>query len=177
VLNKLGDELQVDKSLRFADLDEMMEQARPDIVAIPVATELHYSLCKRVLSYPGVHIEVEKPMCEQLTEADELLEIARANRVHTAVHHQGRCSGSLRAVAHQLARGRVGKLRHLFASDKGYYGGYGLMNIGTHLVNNLLELAGRCRTVSATATVGGRAITPHDVVAAPSGMGFIGKWE
>ena len=48
------------------------------------------------------------------------------------------------------------------------------MNIGTHLVNNLLELAGRCRSVSATATTGGRAITPEDVVPAPSGMGYIG---
>ena len=44
VLNSLGDELGVDPSKRFDDLDEMMVQAQPDIVAIPVATELHYSL-------------------------------------------------------------------------------------------------------------------------------------
>ena len=48
VLNSLGDELGVDPSKRFDDLDEMMVQAQPDIVAIPVATELHYSLwCAR----------------------------------------------------------------------------------------------------------------------------------
>jgi len=44
VLNSLGDELGVDPSKRFDDLDDMMAQAQPDIVAIPVATELHYSL-------------------------------------------------------------------------------------------------------------------------------------
>lgn len=52
-------------------------------------------------------------------------------------------------------------------------GGYGLMNIGTHLVNNMLEIAGHVRRVTAAATTGGRAITPHDVLPAPSGMGVI----
>ena len=52
-------------------------------------------------------------------------------------------------------------------------GGYGLMNIGTHLVNNILHFAGHCRSVSATATTAGRPITPHDVLPSPSGMGFI----
>ena len=67
----------------------------------------------------------------------------------------------------------MGRLRHIIASDKGYYGGYGLMNIGTHLVNNILHFAGHCRSVSATATTAGRPITPHDVLPSPSGMGFI----
>lgn len=52
-------------------------------------------------------------------------------------------------------------------------GGYGLMNIGTHLVNNMLEIAGHARRVTAVATTGGRPITPHDVLPAPSGMGII----
>ena len=47
------------------------------------------------------------------------------------------------------------------------------MNIGTHLVNNMLEIAGHVRRVTAAATTGGRAITPHDVLPAPSGMGVI----
>jgi predicted dehydrogenase len=79
----------------------------------------------------------------------------------------------MRALASALAAGRIGKLRHIIASDKGYYGGYGLMNIGTHLVNNILHLAGHCRAVSAVATTGGRPITPQDVLPSPSGMGFI----
>ena len=82
----------------------------------------------------------------------------------------------MRALASALAAGRIGKLRHIIASDKGYYGGYGLMNIGTHLVNNLLELCGRCRAVSAVALTAGRPISPQDVVPAPSGMGFIAGW-
>jgi predicted dehydrogenase len=58
LLDALGDELGVPAAARFTDLDTMMRTVKPQIVAIPVATELHYALCKRVLAYPGVHIEV-----------------------------------------------------------------------------------------------------------------------
>ena len=99
VLDALGDELGVPAAARFDDLDAMMAAAKPDIVAIPVATELHHALCLRVLAYPGVHIEVEKPICGTLAEADELLARAKANGVLTAVHHQNRTGAATRALA------------------------------------------------------------------------------
>jgi predicted dehydrogenase len=163
VLNRLSDELGVPVARRYSDLDQMIRETKPHIVAIPVATELHHPLCLRVLQHPGVSIDVEKPLCATLEQADEVLRLARSNRVLTAVHHQGRCGKALRTVQRELAAGRIGKLRHIVASDKGYYGGYGLMNIGTHLVNNMLGLA----------TTGGRPITPHDVLPSPAGMGII----
>ena len=48
----------------------------------------------------------------------------------------------MQAISRALREGRIGSLRHIVASGKGYYGGYGLMNIGTHLLNAILELAG-----------------------------------
>ena len=44
-LDILGDELGV--TARFVDLDEMIEQTRPDIVAIPTGTEFHHDLALR----------------------------------------------------------------------------------------------------------------------------------
>jgi predicted dehydrogenase len=174
VRDKLSDELGVPPELRFADLDQMIEQTRPHIVAIPVATELHHTLCMRVLErHPGVAIDVEKPLCATLEQADEVVQLARDHNTLTAVHHQGRCGRALRTVQEMLRSGRIGKLRHIIASDKGYYGGYGLMNIGTHLVNNMLGIAGHVRSVTAVATTCGRPITPHDVLPSPSGMGII----
>jgi UDP-N-acetyl-2-amino-2-deoxyglucuronate dehydrogenase len=169
-LQTLGDELQV--SARFADLDQMVKDTQPDIVAIPTATEFHYDLCMRILEY-GIHIEVEKPMCATLDQADNLVRRAREQGVRIAVHHQGRCGASMRAVSVAIKEGRIGELRHLIASGKGYYGGYGLMNIGTHLVNNMLHLAGNCRSISAIARTDGRPVEPEDVIQSPSGMGTI----
>ena len=86
-LNTLGDELGV--KTRFTDLDEMIRQTAPDIVAIPTGTEFHYDLCMRVLEH-GVHIDVEKPMCVDLEQADVVVAKAKENGVRIAVHHQGR---------------------------------------------------------------------------------------
>ncbi|MCB0127396.1 MAG: Gfo/Idh/MocA family oxidoreductase [Caldilineaceae bacterium] len=169
-LAALGDELGV--AGRFTDLDAMIEQTQPDIVAIPTGTEFHYDLCMRVLEH-GVNIEVEKPLCATLEQADEVMAKAQDKGVRTAVHHQTRAGASIRAVTEALRAGRIGKLHYLTASGKGYYGGYGLMNIGTHLINSLLEFTGPCRRVAAVATTAGRPITPADVLQSPSGMGII----
>ena len=169
-LDKLGDELGV--TARFTDLDAMIVETRPDIVAIPTGTEFHYDLSMRVLEH-GVNVEVEKPICVELEQADAILAKAREKGVRFAVHQQTRISEHAQAVAKALADGRIGELRYIHATGKGYYGGYGLMNIGTHTLNQIMRYAGHCRSVSATAVTAGRPITPDDVVPSPSGMGTI----
>lgn len=169
-LNALGDEVGV--SARFTDLDEMIRQTTPDIVAIPTGTEFHYDLCMRVLEH-GVHIEVEKPMCVDLIQADAVIAKAQEKGVRVAVHHQGRVGAAMQATGRAFNEGKIGELRYIYGSGKGYYGGYGLMNIGTHMINDMLKFGRRCRSVVAQATTDGGTITPHDVVHSPSGMGTI----
>ena len=168
--DELGDELSVDA--RFDDLDDMMTAVGPDIVAIPVGTEFHFELGMRVLEY-GAHIDIEKPICVDLEQGDALLEKARSKGSSIAVHHQGRTGASMRAVCQAVEAGKLGELQHVSASGKGYYGGYGLMNIGTHSVNAMLELTGRCHQVHAVAVTGEKPVDPTDVVASPNGMGTI----
>ncbi len=169
-LNGLGDELGV--SARYTDLDAMIEEVRPDVVAIPTGTEFHYPLCMRVLEH-GVDIDVEKPVTIDLEQVDTL--VARAKEVGSriAVHHQQRVAPPLRAAQAAIDDGRIGRLRYIYASGKGYYGGYGIMNIAVHTLNFVTKLAGPCRSVSTTALTNGHSITPEDVVPSPSGMGMI----
>ena len=169
-LANLGDELGV--AARYDDLDRMIEAEAPDIVAIPTGTEFHYPLAMRVLEY-GVHIDIEKPICTTLAEADAVLAKAAEKGVQVAVHHQGRSGGALQAVKAAIAEGRIGDLRYVQGSGKGYYGGYGLMNIATHSLNAMLGLVGPVLSVQAVALTDGRLITPEDVVPSPSGMGYI----
>ncbi|MDD9972881.1 MAG: Gfo/Idh/MocA family oxidoreductase, partial [Candidatus Poribacteria bacterium] len=110
----------VNVSTHFTDLDEMIRQTTPDIVAIPTATEAHYPLCMRVLEH-GVNIEVEKPLCIDLAQADEVLAKAKEKNARVAVHHQRRTSPSMHAVAKALDEGKIGDLRYIYASGKGYY--------------------------------------------------------
>ena len=169
-VDALGDELGV--TARYDDLDAMIVDAKPDIVAIPTGTEFHHELSMRVLEH-GVNIEVEKPICVDLGQADQVLAKASEKGVRVAVHHQSRSGGFMRAVAQAVGDGRIGDLRQVNASGKGYYGGYGLLNIGTHSLNSMVKLTGRCRRVYASASTDGRPITPGCVVPSPSGMGTI----
>jgi len=169
-LDTLGDEVSV--SARFTDLDEMIEKMKPDLVAIPTGTEFHYELCMRVLEH-GVNIEVEKPMCAYLEQADAVLAKAKQKGVKVAEHHQGRVGASMQAIARAFDDGQIGSIRYIYGSGKGYYGGYGLMNIGTHTINNIIKFGGHCRSVVATGLTDGHHITPQDVVPSPSGMGTI----
>lgn len=169
-LEELGNLLGV--AARYDDLDTMMQQVSPDIVAIPTGTEFHFDLGMRVVEY-GAHIDIEKPMCATLKQADTLLEKAHQKGVQIAVHHQGRSGASLQAVALAFKQGKIGRLRQVMASGKGYYGGYGLMNIGTHSLNAMLELTGHCLTVQADIRTNGAPIGPEDVLPSPSGMGII----
>ncbi len=162
----------VNVTSHFTDLDEMIRQTTPDIVAIPTATEMHYPLCMRVLEH-GVNIEVEKPLCADLVQADAVLAKAEEKNAKVVVHHQRRVSPTLQAVAKVLDEGKIGELRYIYACGKGYYAGYGLMNIGTHVVNNMLRFGGHCRSVVTQATAGGRALTPEDVLPSPAGMGTV----
>lgn len=166
----LGDKLGV-RAL-FGDAEQMVESTRPDIVVIATGTEFHHPLAIRMLAL-GVHLDIEKPISTTLAEADEMLALAKDKGVEIAVHHQNRMGPGMQAISRALQDGLAGRPRHIMASDKGYYGGLGLMNIGVHLLNYLFELGGHCRRVTAVATTGGRACEAKDVRCAPMGMGFV----
>ncbi|MEE2657291.1 MAG: Gfo/Idh/MocA family oxidoreductase [Candidatus Latescibacterota bacterium] len=169
-LQTLGDELEV--SARYDDYHRMIEALGPDLVAIPTGTEFHFELSMGVLEH-GVHIDVEKPMCQNLEEADRVVGHAARQQCRVAVHHQGRTGGAMTALRQVLDSGRIGEPRLLFGSGKGYYGGYGLMNIGTHMLNNMVGIAGHATSVMGTTLTDGRSATPEDVIPAASGMGFV----
>ena len=162
----------VNVSTHFTDIDEMIQETQPDIVAIPTATDAHYPLCMRVLEH-GVNIEVEKPICTDLVQADAVLAKAKEKDARVVVHHQRRVSPTMQSVAKELQDGKIGDLRYIYACGKGYYAGYGLMNIGTHVVNNMIRFGGHCRSLITQATAGGRNLTPEDVLPSPAGMGTV----
>ncbi len=57
-----------------------------DVVSIAVPTVKHYEIAKVCLE-AGIHCLVEKPICDNLKEAEELFEIAERNNVTLQVGH------------------------------------------------------------------------------------------
>ena len=148
-----------DNNITVIDHDE--DRIQKISSKLDVRTLVGYASHPNVLSEAGAE------------EADILISMAKTQGTKLAVHHQSRSGGALDAICETIQKGEIGDIRHIYASGKGYYGGYGLLNIRTHLISYILRLTGHCRSVVATATRNGRQIEPKDVFESPRGMGLI----
>ena len=171
-LSEVGDRHGIPAAARFSDFEKMIRETRPDIAVISTTADYHYDLGMRVLDL-GVNIDVEKPHCEDLAQADAMLARAKARGVQIAVHHQYRKGVTMRALLKVFEEGKIGRVHHIEGNCKGYYGGYGLMDIGCHLINNFVKFGGHVRSVMAFGQTGGRPVEPPDALPSPEGMGMI----
>ena len=156
----------------YTDLHQMIEQEQPDIVAVPTRTNLHCELTLEVLKH-NVNVIVEKPIGVDLIEADKMVEAAENAGVQLAVHHQWSLCPHQRKAKEMIKAGDIGEPIYIQSSGKGYYGGYGLMNIGTHVLDQVRNFAGTPEWCFAHQTVNGRDITAEDIILGPGGMGLM----
>jgi predicted dehydrogenase len=76
-------------SLRFvSSLDEVINEIDAAIVATPTST--HYELGHKLLS-AGIHVFMEKPLASKASEAFELSELAKKNKLILQPGHSERC--------------------------------------------------------------------------------------
>ena len=77
----------------FTDYVDMLATGTVDAVSIAVPHHLHYPIGLACLK-AGVHIYMEKPFTNRVSEADTLLRVAEQNNVHILVGHQYRTQRS-----------------------------------------------------------------------------------
>src|SRR5664279_3174581 len=59
----------------FSDLEELLSDAKPDVVHVTTPPESHFSIAKRCLEW-GSHVYVEKPFTLYADEAQRLIALA-----------------------------------------------------------------------------------------------------
>jgi predicted dehydrogenase len=91
----------------FADLDELLREARPDVVHITTPPQSHFSIAKTCLEW-GCHVYVEKPftLCEE--EAHELIECANAKGLKITVGHDDQFAHVARRMRGLVKSGYLG---------------------------------------------------------------------
>jgi predicted dehydrogenase len=93
----------------YAEVDELLSAAQPDVVHVVTPPATHPSLAIRFLE-AGVHVLVEKPMALTVAEADAMLAAAgRAERFVTVDHNRW-FDPVVSAARALLASGRLGSL-------------------------------------------------------------------
>jgi UDP-N-acetylglucosamine 3-dehydrogenase len=65
---------------------DLLEEEKPDAVSVVVPTPLHYKLGKEIMG-KGIHCLIEKPIASSPEEADELIILAKKQKVIFTVGH------------------------------------------------------------------------------------------
>jgi len=91
----------------FADLTELVSEARPDVVHITTPPESHFDLARFCLEQ-GCHIYVEKPFTLDADQAQQLVELADEKGLKLTVGHNFQFSHAARRMRALVASGYLG---------------------------------------------------------------------
>jgi predicted dehydrogenase len=145
------------------DIGIMLEQARPDGIAIALPNQLHFAAGMAAVR-ARVPMLMEKPVCETVEQALELAAAAETAGVPVLVGHHRRHSPSLRRAKEMIAAGRLGRItavtalcwllkpsdyfegQHSWRRETG--GGPVMLNL-IHTIDDLRYLCGDIATVQA----------------------------
>ena len=161
----------------FADLDEMLAEARPEAVVVATPPEHHLDGCLRALQ-AGAHVICEKPLALTIAEGARILAAARQAGRRVALNYEFREMAIAAAVREAVGTPGVGKLHfaHVWQAmdlppwkEPGWRGQLSrgvLFEAGIHLVDYALALfADRPVAVSATMSTCGVREEVTDAVA------------
>src|SRR5262249_4462237 len=134
----------------------MLENRPIDCVHLLVPPDQHYRLAKIALE-AGVHVFIEKPMCTSVSEADELVHLAKQRNLDLGVGHNFLFSGAYQKLRDVVKSGTLGPISHIsfdyffempqirlgpFDSWMLREPGNLLLETGPHLFSAILDLVG-----------------------------------
>ena len=71
-----------DVAMKFTDVQEMLDSARPDVVHVTTPPQSHLAIGKQCLT-AGANVYIEKPFTLTTTDAMELVDLANRQRRQT----------------------------------------------------------------------------------------------
>lgn len=170
-LAKAAARLAVEKT--YADYRKMLDDAKPDIVAIcPRWIDRHHAMAVAAIQR-GMHVFMEKPMCRTLAEADEIIRASEMTHARVAVAHQTHVSPKIAVAKRLIADGKLGQVLEFRGRGKedARGGGADLWVLGSHVMDLIRLFGGDPSWCFATVSSEGRPIRKHDVVEGPEGIG------
>ena len=99
---------------QYTDFKKMIEEQKPDLVAIATESGLHASIGIYCLNH-NCNVIIEKPIAMSIKEADDLIEAADRNGRIIAVCHQNRFNKSMQIIKKAVVENRFGKISHIAA--------------------------------------------------------------
>ena len=145
----------------YRALEELLGDASIDLVVVATPSGSHFDVAKQVIA-AGKHLVVDKPTAVRSSEIAELIRLAGERHVQLIPFHNRRWDGDFRTIQkllHERVLGRLvfmqstfdrwnpGQTRRPWKDDPGQGGGM-LLDLGTHVTDQILALFGRPQAVS-----------------------------
>jgi len=99
----------------YGSYKELSEDLSVDVVYVGTINTTHFELAKMYLE-AGKHVLCEKPMCMNVRETKELVEVARVKNLFLMEAVWSRCLPSYQAIRDLLAEGKIGEVKQVEAS-------------------------------------------------------------
>jgi predicted dehydrogenase len=144
----------------YADYEELFDKI--DAVSIVVPTSLHYNVAKDFLAH-GIHVLVEKPITKTLSEADELIEIAKDKKLVFQVGHIERFNSAVLALEPYLKKPRFIECQRLGPFHERVKDVGVVLDLMIHDIDIVLGLVKK--DTSAIEAVGVSTISNHEDIA------------
>ena len=157
----------------YADYRDMLQKERPQIVSVaPRWLDCHHDMVLACAEF-GCHVFLEKPMCQTLAQADQMIAAFEKQNLKLTVAHQTRYSPSLRHVQRAITDGVLGDIVELRGRGKEDRrgGGEDLMVLGTHIMDLMRLFAGDPQWCFAHVRDGGKSVTKDQVRDGAEGIG------
>jgi len=143
-------DLEISKSKKLAslygselygcDFQKMINKFKPDVISVCTETVSHYKIISEILNHdflPKI-IFLEKPVCDNLTQYNTLIQLSEKKGVKIVVNHSRRFDSNLNSLKKLISDNFFGKL---IQANITYYGGW--KNNGTHVLDTILFLFGK----------------------------------
>jgi predicted dehydrogenase len=157
----------------YADYRQMLEKERPEIVSVaPRWLDCHRDMVLTCAEF-GCHVFLEKPMCQNLEQADEMIAALEKRNLKLAIAHQTRYSPALQHVKNIISEGKLGDILELRGRGKEDRrgGGEDLMVLGTHIMDLMRFVAGDAQSCSASVRENRKPVTKSEVRDGAEGIG------
>ena len=99
----------------YADFDEQISNDNLDCVHICTPNFLHYEMAKIALE-AGIHVVCEKPLATSISEAEELVSLAKQKGLVNAVHFNLRYYPIVRQMKRMREKGELGEVFSIIGS-------------------------------------------------------------
>jgi predicted dehydrogenase len=157
-----------------ADYRAMLQEVRPDLVAIGARhVDQHHDMAVAAAEAGVKGIYMEKPFCRDLVEADAIISACDASGTRLALAHRNRYHPALPRVHEMIKDGKIGQLLEIRTRGKEDQRGgpLDLWVLGSHLLNLAHHFAGEPLACYATAYQNGKPASSADRIEGSEGVG------